>query len=297
MRQSVVTVLALSLAALWPAAGRTAEPKGEAPRVVRIGAVASPSAVTVFEGVKRYLTKNGLPADYVLYSNYDALVEALKAGHVDIAWNTPLAHARFHMRCGGQSQALAMRDVDQNYRCVLVARKGSGISKPADLEGKTLVLGSCHAAEATVLPKHFLTKEGVSFERVKVIDLDKERDLKGRPCSSPQHVLAALVKGRGDAGIISEGMWKRLAASKSTEAAELQAVWTSPPFTHCVFTANKDFDKALGAKFTKLMLAMDPSDPLTAEAMRLEGTRKWLPGSQEGFGELFEALKGERVPK
>ena len=41
------------------------------------------------------------------------------------------------------------------------------------------------------------------------------------------------------------------------------------------------------------MLAMDPSDPLTAEAMRLEGTRKWVAGSQEGFQELLKALDEE----
>jgi hypothetical protein len=35
---------------------------------------------------------------------------------------------------------------------------------------------------------------------------------------------------------------------------------------------------------------MDPSDPLAAEAMRLEGTRRWVAGSQEGFQELLKAL-------
>src|SRR5271170_7112641 len=59
-------------------------------RVIRIGAVAyAPGAVTIFEGIRRYFDRNGMPVDYVLYSNYDALVEALHKGHVDIAWNTP----------------------------------------------------------------------------------------------------------------------------------------------------------------------------------------------------------------
>ena len=70
----------------------------------------------------------------------------------------------------------------------------------------------------------------------------------------------------------------------------LNVIWVSPPFSHCVFTASKDFDKELAARFTRLMLAMDPGDPLAAEAMRLEGTRRWVPGSQEGFQELLKAL-------
>ena len=67
----------------------------------------------------------------------------------------------------------------------------------------------------------------------------------------------------------------------------------SPPFSHCVFTASKDFDKDLANRFTRLMLAMDPNSPQTADAMRLEGTRKWVAGSQKGFQELLKALQEE----
>ena len=92
-------------------------------KVIRIGAVAySPSAVTIFEDIRRYFDRKGLPVDYVLYSNYDALVEALRKGQVDIAWNTPLAHAQYHRKAGNASQALVMRDVDCNFRSVLVVR-------------------------------------------------------------------------------------------------------------------------------------------------------------------------------
>src|SRR6478609_10039222 len=97
-------VLALALAGTARPDDRRVPPaggaKGTPPRVLRIGAVAyAPSAVTVFENVRRYFAKTDLPVDYVLYSNYDALVDALKNGHVDIAWNTPLAHAQYHLAC------------------------------------------------------------------------------------------------------------------------------------------------------------------------------------------------------
>src|SRR5262245_5391933 len=130
--------------------------------VVRIGAVAySPSVVTVFNDLRRYLNRHDFPSDYVLYSNYDSLVAALDRGDVDIAWNTPLAHARYHVRSAFTSRTLVMRDVDCNVRSVLVARAGSGINSLKDLEGQRLVLGSSDAAEATVLPIYYLRKEKV----------------------------------------------------------------------------------------------------------------------------------------
>ena len=122
--------------------GEGGEPKLQA-RVVKIGAVAySPSAVTIFDGVCRYLNRNGLTADYVLYSNYDSLVDALQKRQIDIAWNTPLANAQYHKKAGDKSQTLVMRDVIAMSRTVLIARTDANIRSLADLKDKTLVLGS-----------------------------------------------------------------------------------------------------------------------------------------------------------
>ena len=45
--------------------------------MLRIGAVAyAPYVVTIFEGLKRHFHREGVELDWVLYSNYDALVTA-----------------------------------------------------------------------------------------------------------------------------------------------------------------------------------------------------------------------------
>lgn len=262
---------------------------------VRIGAVAyAPGVVTVFNGIKKYLNKNGFAADYVLYSNYDALVAALKKGEVDIAWNTPLAHARYHVACGGKSKTLVMRDVDRGVRAVVIARVDSGIESAKELPGRKLVIGSRNAAEATVLPLYYLKKQGIDVAAAKTLCLDGECDFKGNPCCSPQHVLAALQKGRGEAGVIREGMWRRIAArQKKTGKDEFRRVWTSPAFSHCVFTAPANFDDAKAKEFTRLMLAMDPKDPATADVLRLEGAKRWIRGTSKGFEDLIEAVGGK----
>lgn len=260
--------------------------------VLRIGAVAyAPSAVTVFDNMRRYFARAGMPMDYVLYSNYDALVDALRKGQVDIAWNTPLAHARYHLLSDGRSQTLVMRDVDCDFRSVLLVRKESGIESVKGLSGKTLALGSREAAEATVLPLHYLGNAGVKLDAIKFLRLDEELDLRGNPCSSPIHVLKALRAGRADAGIVGERLWKSLRGRKSPEVEGLEVVWTSPAFSHCVFTAAGSFDKARAARFTKLMLAMDGKDAFGAEILRLESARRWVAGSPDGFESLIQALR------
>lgn len=295
MNAGVRTIAVLSLVGFGCCPCFSDEPARQSgpAKTTRIGAVAySPAAVTIFQGLTGYLNKHSFPADYVLYSNYDALVAALDRGEIDIAWNTPLAHAQYHVKNQCASQTLVMRDVDVGVRSVLVARAAAKIKSPAELAGKKLVLGSLQAAEATVLPLHFLKKAGVDFSEVKIVSLDAEVDGQGNPCASPQHVLQALREGRGDAGIITTQLWNRVKDEPWAQSS-LQLAWTSPPFSHCVFTAAAKFDPARAARFTRLMQDMDPSDRATADVMRLEGTKKWLPGSPDGFQDLVEALGGK----
>ncbi len=238
MRVLLSLFAAGALLAAGPAAAGEKEPVKTS--VLKVGAVAySPDSVNVFRGMRHYFAKNNKPIEFVLYSTYDLLNDALEKGQVDVAWNSPLGHAKFHLKAG-DSQALVMRDVDVDYRVKLVVRKDADVATLADLAGKAMVFGSCDSADATVLPVHFLKKDGVDFGKVKIVSLHNEVDEVGCPCHSQNHVLAALLKGRGQAGILSAGLWKKLQADKPDQAAHFKEVWTSPPFSHCVFTARKD---------------------------------------------------------
>lgn len=106
-------------------------------------------------------------------------------------------------------------------------------------------------------------------------------------------MLRRLLNGRGDAGVIGKRLWEHLKKDRPEEADRLVAIWTTPPFSHCVFTASVDLDEGLGRRFTELMTAMDPADKQTCDVMRLEGTRRWVAGGQDGFRDLLKAL-GDR---
>jgi len=303
MKARILTLLlAVAPLAAGPALGQeksSAKADRECPsccegQALRIGAVAySPNSVTIFRAMRHYFARNKMPVEFVLYSTYDGLNEALDKKQVDVAWNSPLGHAKYHLKAGA-SQTLVMRDVDVNYRVKLIVRKDAGISSLSGLAGKSMIFGSCDSADSTVLPVYFLKKEGVAIDKLKIVSLHDEVDEIGCPCHSQHHVLAALVKGRGQAGILSAELWSKLQADQPAQAAQLQEVWTSPGFSHCIFTARKDFSKETGEQFTKLMLAMDSKNPLTGEILRLEHCRRWVPAgkaAQDGYADLLNALR------
>src|SRR4051794_12385875 len=105
-------------------------------RPITIGAVAyDQRVVPIWEGMRDYYREAGAPIDYVLYSNYDRQVEALLAGEIDLGWNTNLAWVKVHRRTGGRCRALAMRDVDADFKTVFVAR-GQRRRDPAGRPGE-----------------------------------------------------------------------------------------------------------------------------------------------------------------
>ena len=83
--------------------------------MVRLGGAASPTYISVFRGLKTHFQRHGIDLDWVLYADYDALVEAFVKREIDLAWNGPLAYVKIKRRLNDPCQVVAMRDVDVNF--------------------------------------------------------------------------------------------------------------------------------------------------------------------------------------
>src|SRR5207237_1185830 len=139
-------------------------------KTILLGAVAyDPKVVTIWEGMRAHFQAEGVPLDFALFSNYERQVEALLAGHVDIAWDTPLAHVRVRRRTEEHAISLAMRDADRDFQARLVVRRDAGIRGLGDLAGKRLAVGSRDSTQARILPLHFLRRAGAPIDEVSLV--------------------------------------------------------------------------------------------------------------------------------
>jgi ABC-type phosphate/phosphonate transport system substrate-binding protein len=260
---------------------------------VLIGAVAyDPKVVTIWEGLRDYFREAGVPTDYVLFSNYEAQLDALIAGTIDIAWNTNSAYVRAEQRTGGRCVALAMRDSDRDFTTRLIARTDAAIAGPADLRGKRLGLGSADSAQAAILPLHYIRRAGLDPERdVKLLRFDTDLGKHGDTGTSELEVLRAIHDGRADAGMIGYVTWLREQEQGHVNGALVRSVWTSPPYDHCNFTAMPEFDRDLARRWTDALLKMDYEDPRWRRIMDLEGLRAWLPARVEHYADLRAAME------
>ncbi|HET9051588.1 MAG TPA: PhnD/SsuA/transferrin family substrate-binding protein, partial [Candidatus Dormibacteraeota bacterium] len=171
---------------------------------LRLGAVAyDPKVVTIWEGFRAWFAGQGLAMDYVLFSNYEAQVEAHLAGTIDVAWNSPLAWVRMRRAAAARGEvavAVAMRDSDRDLRTLVVARAGDGVAGVADLRGKTVGVGALDSPQATLLPLSFLRACGLRpGEDVAVRRFDVLAGKHGDHIGGERDAARALAAGEVDA--------------------------------------------------------------------------------------------------
>src|SRR5207244_5487382 len=159
---------------------------------IAVGAVAyDPKVVTIWEMINDFFRARGIPSDYVLFSNYEAQVEALLAGAIDIAWNTNLAYVRVVRQTKGHCKVLAMRDTDLEFTSVLIAGTNAGINKISDLKGKRVAFGSRDSGQAAILPAYFLATNGIDVQKdINVTRFDLDVGKHGDTGTSEVAVLA-----------------------------------------------------------------------------------------------------------
>lgn len=260
-----------------------------------VGAVAyDPRVVTIWERFRDYFAVAGAPTDYVLYSKYERLIDAVLEGEVDIGWNTNTAFVMLEQQLGGRARILGMRDVDAEYASVIVTRRGEAFDDPQELRGRRLAVGSRDSGHAAILPLHFLQLQGLdATQDCTLVRHDADLGKHGDTTASELQVVRAVGEGEADAGAIGDATWAHFRAHGVPDLESLEIAWRSPTYSHCNFTALPSLDQSVAARWQRALLSMSHDDPAWRDAMELEGVKRWLPGDRTGYDALFAALDGD----
>jgi phosphonate transport system substrate-binding protein len=261
--------------------------------MLKIGAVGyAPYVVTIFEGIKKHFNRMDVPLDWVLYSNYDALVEAFVRGEVDLAWNGPLAYVKIRRRLPHSSRVVAMRDMDINFTTQFITHPDSDIHTVQDLKGKRFAFASRGSVQAGLLAYYFLKQTGIDPEK----DLALATFVEDRSAGGPagESGVVALVRSREyDAGAVSQHELVTLQDKGQLQAGEVRVFWSSPGYSHCCFTAQRAIDDAMAQRITSAFTAMHFDDPEHRQVLELEGCKGFIPGTLEGYDILEAAAEAE----
>ncbi|APR87217.1 hypothetical protein A7982_12566 [Minicystis rosea] len=262
---------------------------------ILLGAVAyDVKVLTLWDGLREHFRAQGVALDFALFSSYERQVEALIDGHIDVAYDDPLAHVRVKRRTDGRSVSLAMRDIDRDFTTKILVRRDAGIRALTDLHDRAVGVGSKDAVKSRILPLFFLKRAGVQIDRLKLNPFETDPGKHGDTPRSELEVLAALHDGRVQAGAIGSIVWQQELAAGRVDPHRVETLWTTPAYDHHVLDALPTISEEKAKGLTRVLFDMRWNNPKHRKFLEVEGHRQWIAGRDDGYAQLVAALDDQR---
>lgn len=200
------------------------------------------------------LTKaTGMRVEPFLSSDYSGVIEAMRAGKVDVAFYPPAAYVMAEKTANARVFLKSMFNGKSFYYGGIFTRKDSGIRTVKDLKGKTFAFVDPTSTSGAIYPKVVLLNAG----------LNPDRDFK-RVIFAGGHdaVVLAVVHGKVDAGAAyvndpqgHQSAWNSLLKTPK-ERAMIRLIAVTKPIPADNIAARRDLDPRIVAKIKKVFLDM-----------------------------------------
>lgn len=254
--------------------------------MVRLGGTASASHMEVFQGLETLFRRRGIDLEWVLYSDYDIMVDAFVKGEIDLAWNGPLSYVKIKRQAGDDCRVIAMRDVDVNFTTHFITRADSGIITVEDLKDRSFAFGRRSSVQAGLLAYAFLKESGIDPRK----DLSSNSfydDRQSKTKFDERDVVERVSSGEFDAGAVSQRAMETMAEDGTLPRDDVRIFWSSPGYSHCCFTSQSDLDPSLAAEIESAFLSVTAEDPVGKSVLDGEACDHFVPGIEVGW-ELIE---------
>ncbi len=229
--------------------GTTQAMAADAP--IRIGMIPDAGATQVSVEQKAplqaYLEKAlGRPVRLIIPTNYNATVEGLGNGSLDIAYLGGLTYVKAHELYG--AIPLVQREADRTFHALFITQANSPIKSLADLKGKRFAFGDINSTSGHLMPYYAMQKAGI----------DPDKDLKFRYTGSHAATVKAVEAGAVDAGACDETVFNEMTHDGKADPKKLRVFYTTAPFVDYVWAARANLDAATQKAIIKAFTELKP---------------------------------------
>lgn len=210
-----------------------------------IGLIPSEDSQAMIEASKQVLStlekQLGMPVVPFVATDYNGIIEALRAGKLDVAYLGPFSYVLATSVADVEAFAVAVtkKTGQSAYKSVILARKDSGIRQLADLKGRTFAFVDPSSASGHLFPKAGLEQAG--FEPGKLFS---------RVIFSGSHdaSILAVENHKVDAAAVADRIFASAVAKGLVKQDEFEVVWSSRPIPESPMVWRKALDPALKQK-------------------------------------------------
>ena len=212
--------------------------------------------------------ETGLEVELRFVANYTLLVEAMRAGQVQVAWISALPALDAVNRAQGQVIGRIMNsEGETHYRSVLIAQRGSGITLESVMAcgGRySFGMGDARSTSGTLAPMAFL------FGPAGVDPAECFSEVR-----NANHQANALAVANGVIDVATNNDVGLLFTERQNPraAANLEVIWESPPIPESAIVVRRDLDPATIERVRSFFLTYgdDPEEAQVLEELEYGG--------------------------
>src|SRR5688500_3214183 len=164
----------------------------------------------------------GMKVDTFVGSDYNATIEALRAGHIDVALLGPFSYVLATTVAPVEAFAVTViaRTMQPSYQSIIIAGKDSNINSLADLKGKTFAFVDPGSTSGFMVPSAAFIRAGITPEK----DFRQVMYSGGHDST-----IVSVGNGKVDAGAVADRIYERGCAKGLADCNKLKVAWKSPP--------------------------------------------------------------------
>ncbi|MGF0337622.1 putative selenate ABC transporter substrate-binding protein [Ectopseudomonas toyotomiensis] len=240
-----------------------------------------------FKPLGAYLEQElGMKVEFVPVADYAAVVEALAADRIDIAWLGGFTFVQARLKTGN-AVPLVQREQDAEFTSKFIT-SDPAVKSLQDLKGKTFAFGSVSSTSGSLMPRYFMLQDGI-----------KPEDFFSRVAYSGAHdATAAWVQaGKADAGVLNASVWQKLVDAGKVDTDKVKVFATTPTYYDYNWTVRGNLDADLQAKIKAAFLALDPAKPEHKAILDLQAASRFIETKPENYEGIEEAARAAGLLK
>lgn len=240
-----------------------------------------------FKPLGAYLEQElGMKVEFVPVADYAAVVEALAADRIDMAWLGGFTFVQARLKTGN-AVPLVQREQDAEFTSKFIT-SDPAVKSLQDLKGKTFAFGSVSSTSGSLMPRYFMLQDGI-----------KPEDFFSRVAYSGAHdATAAWVQaGKADAGVLNASVWQKLVDGGKVDTDKVKVFATTPTYYDYNWTVRGNLDADLQAKIKAAFLALDPAKPEQKAILDLQAASRFIETKPENYEGIEEAARAAGLLK
>ena len=240
-----------------------------------------------FKPLGAYLEQElGMKVEFVPVADYAAVVEALAADRIDMAWLGGFTFVQAHLKTGN-AVPLVQREQDAEFTSKFIT-SDPAVKSLQDLKGKTFAFGSVSSTSGSLMPRYFMLQDGI-----------KPEDFFSRVAYSGAHdATAAWVQaGKADAGVLNASVWQKLVDGGKVDTDKVKVFATTPTYYDYNWTVRGNLDADLQAKIKSAFLALDPAKPEQKGILDLQAASRFIETKPENYEGIEAAARAAGLLK